>query len=448
MTMRTKKYALAGLLLLLVALSAQAQNMVRRLDKAFDKAVKEVAGGLTSASADTYADGWHKIYLFTVPQSQAKAVSQLDETLRKAASEAERSWMRQAGSKGKPMAVKYGNRLQKTYTFGSNDGMNYNMQCLRGLDDPGMEHVYVLAWGEKGGNITGGIFQFCHSGQATVTEPVNWFYIQFTAGGGFLTAKGDGARVETANKPEKEDGAGLWRWEKRGDAYTFYNKQGYQLYFDNGFVHAGSNPHGTTQFYLQTSRFGMGLHEIATKANPARGERVYLNQWQGSGIGRFIGLWSSPDRSNEVMFVNEKEESPFTPDVTEAPQQSARQLVGTGTNNDMVLKATEERTLRTSADFLEQFNNLATLFATEADFCNKVSKGTTTVAFDSYVRHLNLWTGATNRIMRLCKEHGSLLDPVECAIVTNRLAKMKGKCGNNFENLGDMIEVAQRALKK
>lgn len=454
--MNTKIYTLVSFLLLALSLPLQAQNEAKRLDKLFDKTVKDIAGGMTSVSTVDYGDEYSKFYHFTIPRSQAKIIMRLDEAMKEASSKAYKSWMKLAGGdSNNTHTVYYDDRHPKTYTFGTNFNMNYNLQCLNDPDDSNKKYVYVLAWGEDGDNITGGIFQF-YNGKAPTAESPKWFIFKFNAGGACIGSKGDGNYVRTGHSDNPYDEAYCWRMEKQGDAYAFYNMQGLQLYYDGSFVRAGSKPKGTTLFYILPSSTmrvrGFSeedgvedYYEISIKPSPRSNERVWFNQWQAAGDNRLIGLYLSPDWSNALELIDVMDGKNIHVDTPKAnsPQLSV-QASGQGYGGGLTVEA---KTPQTGADFLEQLNNCATLFTTEAGWCVK-AKGTKLEPSNAYSYHLNLWTGATNRIMRLCKEHADLLDADERTIVYNLLDKLLPLCDKGFDSLGAMISVAQKAVRK
>lgn len=450
--MQAKIYALVSILLLALSLPSQAQNEAKRLDKLFDKTLKDIAGGITSTSTVDYGDEYSKFYKFTIPRSQAKIIMRLDAAMKEATSKAYKSWMKQAGSDpGNTFTVHYDDMRPKAYTFGTNLNMNYNAQCLNGPDDSDKKHIYVLAWGEDGDNITGGLFLF-YNGKAPTAETPKWFILKFNAGGACIGSRGDGNYVRTGHSANPYDEAYCWRMEKQGDAYAFYNMQGLQLYYDGNFIRAGSKPKGTTRFYILPSSTmrvrGFSeedYYEISIKPSPRSNERVWFNQWQAAGDNRLIGLYFSPDWSNALELIDVTDGKNIHVDTSKAnsPQLSA-QTSGQGNGGGLTAEA---KTPQTGADFLEQLNNCVTLFTTEGNWCVK-AKGTKLETSSAYSYHVNLWTGATNRIMRLCKEHADLLDDDERTIVYNLLDKLLPLCDKGFDSLGAMISVAQKAIKK
>lgn len=455
--MNTKICTIVSFLLLTLSLPLQAQKEVKRLDKLFDKTVKDIAGGITSVSTVDYGDEYSKFYQFTIPRSQAKDIMRLDEAMKEVAPKAYKSWMKQAGGdSNNTLTIHYDDRHPKTYTFGTNFNMNYNVQCLNDPDDSDKNYVYVLAWGEDGDNITGGIFKF-YNGKAPTAkvESPKWFYIKFNAEGACIGSKGDGNYVRTGRPASPYDEAYCWRMEKQGGAYAFYNMQGLQLYYDDNFVRAGSKPKGTTLFYILPSSTmrvrgfsedeSKDYYEISIKPSPRSNERVWFNQWGAAGDNRLIGLYLSPDWSNALQLITVGDETDIHVDTPKAnsPQLSV-QTSGQGNGGGLTAEA---KTPQTGADFLEQLNNCATLFTTEAGWCVR-AKGTKLESSSAYSYHVNLWTGATNRIMRLCKEHADLLDDDERTIVYNLLDKLLPLCDKGFDSLGAMITVAQKAVRK
>lgn len=139
---------------------------------------------------------------------------------------------------------------------------------------------------------------------STEASPV-WYYIQFQSGMSYLSAKGNGRNVQTAALAKDNVDAMLWRVEQDGNGYKMINKEGYQIYYSGSNVKAGTSPSGTEVFYIIESTNSLGGYEISTVASPAANAQVYFNQWGGAGVGKDIGLWSTPDNSNVVRFLPE-----------------------------------------------------------------------------------------------------------------------------------------------
>ncbi len=99
-----------------------------------------------------------------------------------------------------------------------------------------------------------------------------------------------------------------------------------------------------------------------------------------------------------------------------------------------------------SADFLQQFTSLSTLFTTNAsDFSEFKKKWDSSSDYVS--KRVALLSGAANRIMRLCKEYGKILDKGDREIVRNALPSLAGMCSGDLAYLTALFTSAQNALK-
>lgn len=101
---------------------------------------------------------------------------------------------------------------------------------------------------------------------------------------------------------------------------------------------------------------------------------------------------------------------------------------------------------KSSADFLQQFTNLSTLFKSYAsDF--DVFKKKYDVSSQLITKRTTFLSGAANKILRLCKEYGNVLDKYDRGNVKNTLLSLKGLCTGDLEYLSPMFLSAQNSLK-
>lgn len=435
--MKTMIHTLVTAVLLALSLPLQADDVVTTLDKTLDKTLENIVTGITSVSI--FADKSLSSYKFTVPKTKWKSVKRFDDALTKAMPQAYKSWKKSAGSDSNNVIyVNYGPGMRSKYNFGANDSYNYNAQFFYDPDNADRRYVYVLAWAEKGDNIEGGIFKFYGVDPVKADPYAGWYYIQFKLGQAYLSAKGNNARVRTARLTAGDADAMLWHVESVGNGYTLTNKQGFILSCWDGHIYAGKSPRGNTLFYISPSK--KGGYEISSEDNYWGNGRRFLNQTYAAGVDRLIGLWYSGDMSNIVQLVSESEakfDSEQTSYAGNLTRQQAEQV-----------DTAAPTTIKTGADFMEQFNNLASLFNSEADYVvSEKSNGRATVTGD-YPVHLSRWTGATNKIMRMCMENGKLLNRSQRSIIANLIDTMRSKCVSGFENLDAMLEIAQNSLKK
>ncbi|MDH8702576.1 N-acetyl-beta-hexosaminidase [Dysgonomonadaceae bacterium PH5-43] len=142
---------------------------------------------------------------------------------------------------------------------------------------------------------------------STSNETV-WYFIQFLNGENVLAEQGDGNLAITAVPTNKS--SQLWKIE--GDAnsgYSIISKTGLTLYLNNtnqgGKFYAASAPVSNTKMGIVTTTnnvYSDGF-EIQPKANSG----VSMNQWEGAGTGKNLGLWSKGDGNNPLIFVTQEE---------------------------------------------------------------------------------------------------------------------------------------------
>ena len=127
---------------------------------------------------------------------------------------------------------------------------------------------------------------------STEQEPV-WFKIQFKAGGAYLTDKGDGANIQTANNNDKS--SQLWQFIGTPENFYMKSKAGnYVVYKNNRFATSA-----TEKVALDlTKNAAEGYYEIGrtTTGNT-------FNQWGGAGTDKEIGEYNAGDTNNPLQFV-------------------------------------------------------------------------------------------------------------------------------------------------
>lgn len=140
--------------------------------------------------------------------------------------------------------------------------------------------------------------------ESTAENPV-WYIIQFVKDSPVLEAQASGAEVKTARANEAD--AQAWRVEGDSKAgYTFISRNGQTLYVNNtqqnnGFFYSAVKPTSNTRFDIVQSTVSGSTDGFLIAPH---GTSVYANQWQGSGVGKRLGLWTA-DAGCVVRFVKE-----------------------------------------------------------------------------------------------------------------------------------------------
>jgi len=150
----------------------------------------------------------------------------------------------------------------------------------------------------------------CAAGFPTVStgDDVTWYVVQFLNGGSALSATTDGGQVKTATLTGSDEQ--LWKVEGSASAgYTLTSKTGLKLYTGttakNGMFYAASAPAGNKLFSIGPT--GLADYAGGYEIHPASNTAISMNQWQGAGIGKFLGLWDKNDPNNPLQFVSEEE---------------------------------------------------------------------------------------------------------------------------------------------
>lgn len=141
---------------------------------------------------------------------------------------------------------------------------------------------------------------------SSANSPI-WYVIQFTKDLPVIQAQASGAEVKTARADESDSQA--WRLEgNETDGYTFISRNGMTLYVNNdaknsGFFYAGTSPNAYSRFDIVASTVSGSTDGFLLAPH---GTSVYANQWQGSGVGKRIGLWDA-DPGCVIKFVKESD---------------------------------------------------------------------------------------------------------------------------------------------
>ncbi len=148
----------------------------------------------------------------------------------------------------------------------------------------------------------------------STTDDVHWYVLQFLNGQGALEAQADGAEVATAIPTGKA--AQLWKIEGNATTgYTLTSKSGLTLYTTttaaNGMFHAGSAP--TNKLFIWQTNTNKDYADEGWVLSPKANTGVYMNQWQGAGIGKKLGLWNDLSDGNQPFkFISEEDFNTLT----------------------------------------------------------------------------------------------------------------------------------------
>lgn len=137
-------------------------------------------------------------------------------------------------------------------------------------------------------------------------DNVTWYYVQFLNGQNVLAAQGDGNKVKTAAIPPFSDDQ-LWKVEgNETNGYTLTSKTGLKLYSNstakNGMFYASTNPSSNTLLKIvpTTNTAYKNGFEIQPFSNAA----CSMNQFNGAGPDRELGLWDKGDGNNPLVFTD------------------------------------------------------------------------------------------------------------------------------------------------
>ncbi len=128
---------------------------------------------------------------------------------------------------------------------------------------------------------------------STEESPV-WFNVQFKAGAGYLTDKGDGANLQTATKNDSD--TQLWQFIGTPENFYMKSKAGNYVYFTNSRFTASST--NKTELDL-TKNATEGYYEIGRTTTGST-----FNQWGGAGTDKEIGEWNAGDTNNPLQFIS------------------------------------------------------------------------------------------------------------------------------------------------
>lgn len=144
--------------------------------------------------------------------------------------------------------------------------------------------------------------------EVSTSEKTVWYLIQFLNQGYVLEAKDSGAKVQTAKASASD--AQLWKIE--GDAtngYKLTSKTNQVLYVDNtaknGMFYSGTTPNANTQFRITET--GNTAYAGGFEIQPLNNTAVSMNQFQGAGLGKNLGLWDKNDQNNPLKFMSLEE---------------------------------------------------------------------------------------------------------------------------------------------
>lgn len=141
-------------------------------------------------------------------------------------------------------------------------------------------------------------------------DQVTWYLLRFLNRNNVLEAKADGAEVLTASAMASD--AQLWKIEgNEAEGYTLTSKNGMKLYTTTtqkeGMFHAAKAPTSSNTRFVWSANTNTTYPE-GWNLSPKANAQVYMNQWQGAGLGKRLGLWdNASDAGNAFQFVSLEE---------------------------------------------------------------------------------------------------------------------------------------------
>lgn len=140
-------------------------------------------------------------------------------------------------------------------------------------------------------------------------DQVTWYLLRFLNGNNVLEAKADCAEVLTASAMASD--AQLWKIEgNEAEGYTLTSKNGMKLYTTTtqkeGMFHAAKAPTSSNTRFVWSNNTNTTYPE-GWNLSPKANAQVYMNQWQGAGLGKRLGLWdNASDAGNAFQLFHLK----------------------------------------------------------------------------------------------------------------------------------------------
>lgn len=148
---------------------------------------------------------------------------------------------------------------------------------------------------------------------STVDAP-HWYQVKFSVGGAILSA------FESGNlKTEAARGGASVDWQLIGtrDGFKMKNRAGKYVGFGNSRFTGVTNESDAVTLHLNANNNEWEIGRVD--------QSNYMNQWEGTGVGRELGEWEAGNANNRLTFasVMEGEDPTPFPTVTEMPVSSA-----------------------------------------------------------------------------------------------------------------------------
>ncbi len=144
-------------------------------------------------------------------------------------------------------------------------------------------------------------------------EDETWYLIQFRNGEAAIQDKGEGANLLTANI-DKSNEAQLWKITGTQNNCEIVSKAGRHIYYNGSRFAAATSQTGNLKLVATSNATYKPAWEI--QATGVSGNNI-MNQWTGSGAGKELGVWSSGDANNPLLFI----EPASLPDTDPQPEK-------------------------------------------------------------------------------------------------------------------------------
>lgn len=129
----------------------------------------------------------------------------------------------------------------------------------------------------------------------SVANDTTWYYVQFKNGSGTISDPGTGKKLITAQKSSQSNQ--MWALIGNQNDFVMKSKTGHYLSFSGGFYTSATQGEPMKLITSPNSNYPDSW-ELQRKNGTSS-----MNQWEGAGIGKYLGEYTAGDMNNPLHFV-------------------------------------------------------------------------------------------------------------------------------------------------
>lgn len=161
-------------------------------------------------------------------------------------------------------------------------------------------------------------------------ETEKWYFVKFKNGGATLQDMGEDQKLKTSIVDPIDEQ--FWKFVGNEQNFELISKAGRHIYYSGDRFYTSATKQGNLKLTQTKNATYHPAWEIQTPSSAT----MAMNQFQGAGVNKELGLWNSDDQNNPMAFI-------ATEDMT-YPEYKVKGIIGYVPENKMTLWYTQPAT--------------------------------------------------------------------------------------------------------